>query len=563
MNPFDRDTPEYEAYEASEAADAIAGLRDYALPALTDIDGELAGMDAATRKDMARSWADKICRSGAGEAEILSWRDTLRDSTKIKLSGRDFDAIRAAVKRDQRKARRTAAMPDAVEGKELSAPGAPMNVGRELVKEIEHTDGVPHLTWWRGDFYRWDSSRFNVVETYEIDRWLYLQTENAYYVGQDEDGPGRKPWHPTQAKINSLSQALGRGILQHIGEPEKCIALQNGVLELGALDLQPHTPARFNLYSLPFDYDASAVCHEWMKFLHSVLPGDEEAHEFLQEWFGYVISGRTDLQKMASLVGPPRCGKGTIARVLTAVLGKESVTSPTLSALASQFGKQSLIGKQLAILSDVRWTARNAAEATEPLLAITGEDAQSVPRKNKEDWEGKLDVRFMAMSNDVPIFKDSSAALANRMIHIEFTTSFLGKEDIGLTERLLEELPGILNWALEGLSRLTARGYFKAPASSTELANEVVRAASPFMAFVEDWCFLDDSAETNLDTVYSHYKDWCASQGRDLPGTKAAVSRGLQNAYRGKLATDRRMEAGVRHTYLVGLRIRPGAMFEA
>jgi putative DNA primase/helicase len=559
MNPFDRGTPEYEAYEVSEATSY--GAVDYALPVITDIDGELDGMDQDSQRDMARSWAKKICQTGADETEILAWRDALKE--KVGLSGRDFDAIRAAAKRDARHARRAAAMPSLVEGTELSAPGAPMNVGRELVKRMQHTDGFAHRAWWRGDFYRWDGSRWNPDEAAVVDRWLYLQTENAYYVTQGDNGPERKPWHPTQAKINALSQALGKGILQRLGDPEKCIALRNGVLELGSLDLQPHTPARFNLYSLPFEYNAGAECTEWVKFLNSVLPGDEEAHEFLQEWFGYVISGRTDLQKMASLVGPPRCGKGTIARVLTAVLGRESVTSPTLTALATQFGKQSMIGKQLAILSDVRWNTRNAAEATEPLLAITGEDAQSVPRKNREDWEGKLDVRFMAMSNDVPTFKDSSAALANRMIHIEFTKSFLGREDIGLTERLLEELPGILNWALIGLDRLAARGYFKPPASSRELADEVVRAASPYKAFVEDIGELSEDAEGSLNSIYSYYKDWCTDQGRDLPGTMAAFSRGLQNAFRGEITTIRRTEHGVKRQYVRGLRIRPGASFRA
>ncbi|MCX4670329.1 hypothetical protein OG453_27165 [Streptomyces sp. NBC_01381] len=38
------------------------------------------------------------------------------------------------------------------------------------------------------------------------------------------------------------------------------------------------------------------------------------------------------------------------------------------------------------------------------------------------------------------------------------TVSWLGKEDTGLTDKLAEETPGILNWALDGLARLERGG---------------------------------------------------------------------------------------------------------
>ncbi len=44
--------------------------------------------------------------------------------------------------------------------------------------------------------------------------------------------------------------------------------------------------------------------------------------DVLGEWFGYVISGRLDLHKILFMVGPTRGGKGVIARILTALIGK-------------------------------------------------------------------------------------------------------------------------------------------------------------------------------------------------------------------------------------------------
>ena len=48
--------------------------------------------------------------------------------------------------------------------------------------------------------------------------------------------------------------------------------------------------------------------------------------------------------------------------------------------------------------------------------------------------------------------------------------SFVGHEDIRLTNRLLEELPGILNWALEGWKRLHERGRFEDTVVSADVA---------------------------------------------------------------------------------------------
>jgi putative DNA primase/helicase len=75
--------------------------------------------------------------------------------------------------------------------------------------------------------------------------------------------------------------------------------------------------------SVPFDYDPNAPTPErWLTFLKELWPDDADSIKALQEFFGYVISGRTDLQKMLLLVGPTRSGKGTIARILTALIGR-------------------------------------------------------------------------------------------------------------------------------------------------------------------------------------------------------------------------------------------------
>ena len=154
------------------------------------------------------------------------------------------------------------------------------------------------------------------------------------------------------------------------------------------------------------------------------------------------------------LVGPKRSGKGTIGRVTRRLLGVRNVCGPTLANIGEQFGLSVLIGKSVAIIADARISGRtDTAVITERLLSISGEDTLSIPRKYLPDWTGKLPTRFMLMTNELPRIEDVSGALASRFLVLMLTRSFFGEEDTGLFERLIPELPGILNWALEGRDR--------------------------------------------------------------------------------------------------------------
>lgn len=420
----------------------------------------------------------------------------------------------------------------------LPPPNDPMAVARALLeRRIPHVHDTPTWAWWRDDFYRWEGTHWITLPTSTVEQWAYRHTEHALYEGKDRRGnPAVEKWAPTAPKIGHLVHALGRGVIQrdHDAEPDDApnlIACANGTFDVVTEQLHPHTPARFNLFSLPFPYEPDAQCPAWQRFLEQVFAHDPDLIRLLRQWFGYVLSGRTDLQKVASLVGPPRSGKGTIYRILQALIGPEACATPEIGKLPGQFGEQCLIGKRLATFSDVRWESRAAGEAVPILLAISGEDSRTIPRKNREDWDGYLPTRFMLMGNGEPSFNDASGAMAKRLLHIPFKTSFLGKEDPTLTDNLKKEMPGILRWALDGLRDLTENRAFITPASSEAVDQAVTRATSPVKAFAQDHCTLRSGATTPLDTLYELYRQWCDKQGQDHIKTKGWFSRDLNSAF--------------------------------
>lgn len=375
--------------------------------------------------------------------------------------------------------------------------------------------------------------------TLRSDLWGYLA--RALKAG----GKAGEYFKPTTAKVSDVVDAV-RG-LTHLpvsrpapcwlepGHPEDAtdlLACANGILHLPSRRLLPSTPHLFTLNGIGFAYCADAATPvRWLEFLDQILPDDLQAQALVQEWFGYLLTTRTHFQKILMIVGPKRSGKGTLGRVLRELVGRHHLVAPTLSTLGEQFGRSVLIDKTVALIADARISGRtDLAVLAEVLLSISGEDPQSVPRKNITDWTGTLPTRFTVMTNEIPRLPDSSGALASRFLLVLLRESFYGREDQTLFTRLSAELPGILNWALDGLARVTVRGRFIQPSSAADALTELENLASPVMAFVRDCCTIQPGLMTSKDALYQAYRKWCQGQGQSHVEIQSTFGRNLRAA---------------------------------
>jgi hypothetical protein len=152
------------------------------------------------------------------------------------------------------------------------------------------------------------------------------------------------------------------------------------------------TPCFFSTTCLPYDYDPQASePTTWLGFLETILQGDHQAQALLQEWFGYCLTHDTSQQKILTIIGPPRCGKGTIQRMLVGLLGPGGAVGTTLATLGEKFGLQEMIGKNVASVGDARLSGRSDQSViVSRLLSISGEDPIDVERKNRSPWHGTM-----------------------------------------------------------------------------------------------------------------------------------------------------------------------------
>ncbi len=416
-----------------------------------------------------------------------------------------------------------------------------MSVARHLVEALYTEPAGLVLHDFRGDFYAYSGTCWPEIDRRIVRADAYTYLEHAVYEKKTTQGIVTEPWSPTRHKIDNVVDAMRAIVMLDGGEPPiwssalaeppapEMISMANGLLHVPTRTLYEHTPAFFTYHSLPFDFDPDAPSPEpWLSFLDELWGDDPSSMSALQEVFGYILGGDTRQQKIFLLVGPRRAGKGTIGRVLTGLLGAHNVAAPTMAGLATNFGLQPLIGKPLGLISDARLSGRADGQiVVERLLSISGEDSLTLDRKYREPWTGRLPTRFMILTNELPRLTDSSGALASRFVLLVLTRSFLGQEDVRLTDKLLEEASGIFNWALAGLDRLNERGYFVPPESAREAIQQLEDLSSPVSAFVRDRCVLSPDQSVAVDQLWEAWKAWCAEDNRH-PGTKAVFGRNLR-----------------------------------
>ena len=140
-------------------------------------------------------------------------------------------------------------------------------------------------------------------------------------------------------------------------------------------------------------------------------------------------------------------------------------------------------------------------------------------------------MRLHVISNELPRLGDASTAIVGRIILLLLQQSWLGREDLELEKDLNSELPGILNWALAGLQRLTLENgnRFTRLASADEAVVAMRDLASPVAAFVRERCVTGPDKSIAVDELYSEFKVWAEHNGH-VKLSKSVLGRDLRAA---------------------------------
>lgn len=337
-----------------------------------------------------------------------------------------------------------------------------------------------------------------------------------------------------QDHVNINAVENGKWISDRKDNTENYTVFNNGIVDLNSEDLKlmPHTPEFFTLNNVTYDFEPGAKCSTFLAFLDSLWDDNDDLKLQLQEFMGYCLVSDVSLQKFAVLVGQSRGGKGTITDVISLMVGSQNIAAPSLPNLSSNSSLEEMSTKSLTLIPDAHNVGSNVRDAVlSNLKAITGGDKVSFHEMYKGSRNAVFKTKIIMSTNNVPEFNDPSGALANRMLIWPFYKTFSGKEDYTLGARLANEIPGITQWAIEGLRRLRAnKGKFTEGKLGLIEKEQIRRDMFPLSEFVETSCVLVEHEFTMLDDLYSAYRLWASSEGIKTPMMKSSFDRSLRNS---------------------------------
>ena len=306
-------------------------------------------------------------------------------------------------------------------------------------------------------------------------------------------------------------------------DPSRVIAMNNGLLDISNPDnpqLLEHTPDFYTFNYLPYDYDPGATCPTWDWALGQYFNNDDGTVDtlvpnILHSWIKKWLLRDTSHHKIFAIIGQRRSGKSSIGRVVNRLIGGDNVASITISQLAKNFGLQPLLNKQLGILWDASVGGRASAtlEAVEMLKCISGCDPVSVDRKNKERLDNiTLPMSILIICNKVMDLQDSTGALAGRFTFLETTGSFYGQEDPSVETKMHKELSGIFNRVLKA-----PEGRVMEHPKSLSTQQSFEELSSPYIAFINEWCEINDEQFIPADVAWFYYCAWTKKNGHKEP----------------------------------------------
>ncbi|RQR72269.1 hypothetical protein DIE11_28405 [Burkholderia sp. Bp9012] len=298
------------------------------------------------------------------------------------------------------------------------------------------------------------------------------------------------------------------------------LGVENGVIELISGKHRPARSEDFITLRCGAAYDAEAKSPEFMKFIDSITEGDKEFARYIQRALGYSAFGHTREQVFFLIIGPGANGKGVLLRAITKALGDYGKTvAPNLlqRAYASNPNSPSpavmaLKGARLYACTEFDGQKRFDEAFVKQL---SGSDVLT-GRSNFGEQEtftpvGKL---WLSLNSDPEIAYDN-AAMWRRIRVIPLMRRFNGEDcDPDLDAKLANELPGILNWLIEGARQYHARKL--GTCSKVTRATEQLRTRSDTVrSWLSSCCTVRDGAPIQgANEVYRSYVAHTRNNGR-------------------------------------------------
>ena len=291
------------------------------------------------------------------------------------------------------------------------------------------------------------------------------------------------------------------------------LCCENGVVNLKTGDFRPGKPSDMISMSTGINYNPNADSPLWESTVAEVFDHNPEMIHFFQKAIGYSITGSTKEQKVFFNVGHGENGKGVLMNTIYGMLGDYAANTPFSTFLASSRDGDripndiaALFGKRLVMASEVKeFSTLNEAS----IKSLSGGDPVSARFMRGEWFTFQPRFKIWLSVNHRPKIRDNSNGMWRRIRVLEFERTFSGENrDDDLPDKLREEYPGILNWAIQG-SLMWQREGLKEPEKILQATNAYRTEMDVISLFLEDCTVNEEEIQVGSAALFEAYMRWC------------------------------------------------------
>ena len=330
------------------------------------------------------------------------------------------------------------------------------------------------------------------------------------------------------------------------------LCTDSGVINLRNYNIEEYNKNQMISTSTNCEIDRRKKPVRFIKFLEEMFEGNEEVIHYVHKALGYSITNSTREQCMFILHGDGNNGKSLLLDVVYSALGGYAVTSKPQLLTDNKFGSQN--SEEIARLNGKRFCAVEEVKEGDKL------DEQLV--KQMTSGIGKMVARFLyagsfefnvtckiwMATNYEPVIRGNDKGIWRRIVKIPVPADFTGREDKDLREKLLQELPQILGWLIEGYEMYQLEGL-EQPNIIKSATADYRKEMDIVQQWIDEYCECKPAYFERANVLYDNFRAFCLR--RDQKTNQTVFGRNLGKKFK-------KYNSGEGIVY-IGLRLKQGA----
>jgi putative DNA primase/helicase len=363
----------------------------------------------------------------------------------------------------------------------------------------------------------WDGKRWKIDTKKEIERITNKVLRGLYKSDDEAETKWARMCERRNIRMNSIKDLmpLVPGERESFDRHKYLLNVENGIVNLKTGKLQAHDRELSLTKITNVAFDENAKCPEWLSFLEQIFQGDKELIEYMQRLIGYSLTGEITEQIMVFLIGGGSNGKSTFINTTKDLMGEYGKQAKSDTFIKK---KETGANNDIARLVGARFVSAIESEDGEQLSEafvkqITGGEPVLARFLRQEYFEFTPEFKVFFTTNHKPVIKGVDEGIWRRVRLVPFNLQLpKEKRDKKLPEKLSLEMPGILNWALEGCLKWLQTGL-NDPKTVMKATNDYKEDMDILGPFLYERCYIGVNQKISAKEIYEVYSNWCFQNG--------------------------------------------------